>query len=251
MLIPTAEPFFFPGGETGCLLVHGFTGTPKEMRWLGEHLSAQGFTVMAPRLAGHATQPGDLRRVHWQDWFANLEDGWHLLHNTCRQVFVLGLSLGGALALLFAARFPVSGVVAMSTMYDLPPDPRLPYISFIRWFVPAVPKAPPDWKNPQAAKDHIEYPDYPVAGILQLRDLLAAMRLELPRVQAPVLLVHSRVDGSVAPENMPHLFQSLGNQDKSMLWLENSGHVITREPEREFLFQSIDSFIRRVSGPVA
>jgi carboxylesterase len=246
MLIPTAEPFYFPGGKTGCLVAHGFTGTPKEMRWLGEHLAGEGFSVLGPRLAGHATQPDDLRRMQWQDWFASLEDGWHVLRGACQQVFVMGLSLGGALALLFAARFPVSGVVAMSTLYDLPPDSRLPYLSLLRRFVRSVPKGPPDWKNPQAAQDHIAYPDYPSTGILQMRDLLAVMRAELPHIQAPALLVHSRQDRSVAPENMPLLYQSLGSQEKRMLWLENSGHVVTREPERDFLFQSASEFIHGV-----
>jgi len=42
MIIPTAEPFYFPGNKIGCLLVHGFTGTPKEMRWMGEYLGSSG-----------------------------------------------------------------------------------------------------------------------------------------------------------------------------------------------------------------
>ncbi|NTV37277.1 MAG: carboxylesterase, partial [Anaerolineaceae bacterium] len=53
----TAEPFLLPGGKVGCLLIHGFTGTPKEMRWWGEDLAGRGYTVLAPRLAGHATTP--------------------------------------------------------------------------------------------------------------------------------------------------------------------------------------------------
>jgi carboxylesterase len=50
-IIPSAEPFYFPGGKTGCLLVHGFTGSPKEMRWMGEYLAGQGYTVLGVRLA--------------------------------------------------------------------------------------------------------------------------------------------------------------------------------------------------------
>ncbi len=57
-IISGAEPFFFPAGQTGCLLVHGLTGTPKEMYWMGEYLSAHGITVLGVRLAGHApTRP--------------------------------------------------------------------------------------------------------------------------------------------------------------------------------------------------
>jgi len=51
---PGAEPFFLSGSRCGCLLVHGFTGTPKEMRWMGENLHSQGYTVLGIRLSGHA-----------------------------------------------------------------------------------------------------------------------------------------------------------------------------------------------------
>ena len=57
--IPKAEPFFLPGGKTGCLVVHGFTGTPLEMRGLGDFLHQQGHTILGVRLAGHATSLKD------------------------------------------------------------------------------------------------------------------------------------------------------------------------------------------------
>ena len=70
-IIPSAEPFFFPGSKTGILLIHGFTGTPKEMRWMGEYLhQKQHLTVLGIRLSGHATQPEDMLRSSYTDWLA-------------------------------------------------------------------------------------------------------------------------------------------------------------------------------------
>ncbi|MDP1778829.1 MAG: hypothetical protein Q8K73_00995, partial [Anaerolineales bacterium] len=60
--IPTTEPFLLRGNKTGILLIHGFTGAPKEMRWMGEYLNEQGFTCLGIRLNGHATTPEDMRR---------------------------------------------------------------------------------------------------------------------------------------------------------------------------------------------
>ena len=143
-IIPTAEPFFFPGGPTGVLLVHGFTGAPKEMRWMGEYLAKQGYTVLGVRLAGHATQPADMLRVTWQDWLTSVEDGWHLLRGAADQVFVAGLSMGGTLALLLASQVEVAGVIAMSTPYEMSPDPRLRFIKWLRWIYPSAPKGQSD-----------------------------------------------------------------------------------------------------------
>ena len=79
LTMPTAEPFFIPGGKTGCLLLHGFTGTPKEMRMLGDSLAESGYTVLAPRHFGHAINPEAMGRARWQDWLASVEDGMNLL----------------------------------------------------------------------------------------------------------------------------------------------------------------------------
>jgi carboxylesterase len=246
-IIPTAEPFLFPGGSTGCLLIHGFTGAPKEMRWMGEHLAKEGFSVLGVRLAGHATRPEDMARTRWQDWMASVEDGWHFLGGVSQQIFVMGLSLGGILALLFSSQHPVAGVVAMSTPYNLPDDPRLRFIKLFSLLQPRMAKGTPDWHNPEAAKDHIDYPYTPTREIAELPPLLLEMQAALPKIHVPALLMHSRQDQGVPPENMEKIYAALGTMDKQMIWLEKSGHVIVREPERLRVFCAAVDFIRRVN----
>jgi carboxylesterase len=219
------------------------------MRWMGEYLGNLGYTVLGVRLAGHATNPEDMARMHWQDWLTSVEDGYHLLNGCVDQVFVMGLSMGGILSLLFASQHPVSGVVAMSTPYALPDDPRLPFIQIFSIIMPRLGKSPSDWHNPDAAKDHVDYPYIPTRSVVQLRDLLAEMRSGLPKVQAPVLLIHSRQDTGVAPQNAEKILAALGSTDKQILWVENSGHVIPREPDRQLAFHAADEFIRRVQSP--
>jgi carboxylesterase len=254
-LLPGAEPFFFPGNRTGCLLIHGFTGSPFEMRPMGEYLAGRGYTTLGVRLFAHATQPEDMVRATWQDWMRSVIGGWHLLQGACDRIYLLGLSMGGLLSLMFAAqpyaeRYPVAGVVAMSTPYALRPDPRLPYIKLLRWFMPRLEKGPNDFQDAQAAQTHVAYPYYPTRAIAELRDLVAEVQAALPEVKAPVLLVHSRLDtanGDIDPESMQHIYEQLGSQDKEMLWLESSGHVITRDQERERLFLAAGEFIERTT----
>lgn len=246
MIIPGAEPFFFPGGPIGCLLIHGFTGTPKEMRPMGEYLANRGYSVLGIRLMGHATTPEDLIRTRWHDWVASVEDGYHILHEVSNTIFLMGLSMGGTLSLLFATRKPVAGVVGMSTPYTLPPDPRLPFTEYLHWIFPSVGKGQSDWHNLEAASDHIHYPNYPTRAIAELRDLISTTQTTLPQVQAPVLLAHSKDDRSIPSESMQHIYDDLGSKDKQMLRVENCGHVITREPERMRIFHATNRFIQRI-----
>jgi carboxylesterase len=246
MIIPTAEPFFFPGGSIGVLLVHGFTGAPKEMRWMGEYLHKQGYSVLGIRLAGHATQIEDLPHVKWSDWLNSVEDGYHILKGASEKIVVAGLSMGGILSLLFASQFDVSGVIAMSTPYSLPSDPRMRLLRWLWRVYPYVSKGEPDWQDPTPVQDHIDYPKYPTKAILELKELVDQMQHALPKVRVPALLMHSRQDGGVPPENMELIYEHLGSQDKNMFWLENSGHVVVRDAEKERVFQAADEFIRRV-----
>ncbi len=245
------EPFFFPGDRIGCLLIHGFTGTPKEMRWLGEHLAADGRTVLGVRLFAHATRPDDMLRAHWRDWLASGEDGYNLLCGACDRVVVMGLSMGGIISLILAARLPVAGVVAMSTPY-YPPDPRMrplrpigPALTlFWRW----AQKGPPDWHDPNVGADHLEYPRNPVRGGLLVYDLLMEMQRDIPTITAPALIIHSRGDLTLPEDHATQLFAHVGSKDKELLWVEDSGHVVTRDAEREKVFAAAMAFTRRVAG---
>src|ERR1700716_3006638 len=111
------EPFRLGSGDRGALLVHGFCGTPPEMRGLGEHLAVNGFRVHGALLRGHGTTPEDLATTRWTDWVESAEAQLDALRGECSQVFVSGQSMGGALSLVLAARNP--DVVAIATLSAL------------------------------------------------------------------------------------------------------------------------------------
>jgi len=254
-LIPTAEPFFFLGDRSkpACLLIHGFTGTPKEMRWMGEYLNQKGFTCLGVRLAGHATIPEDMIASRWTDWTASVEDAYSLLRGTTDNIFLVGLSMGGILSLLMSTRLEVDGVIAMSTPYKLPDDPRLRHIEWISKIVAYMPKSDEvpgsSWFDKEAWKDHISYPQNPVRSIGELNKLLGEMRTALPQVKVPLLLMHSRDDKYVLPENMELIDAALVNaSDKTKLYITGSGHVVTRDAARRQVFEAAVEFIQRVES---
>src|SRR6266498_2414929 len=106
-LVPGAEPFHHDGGPVGVLLCHGFTGSPGSLRPWGEHLAGKGLTVSLPRLPGHGTRWQEMQLTGWEDWYATVDKAFLARHEDllaafgqgqerCEQVFVTGLSMGGA-----------------------------------------------------------------------------------------------------------------------------------------------------------
>lgn len=245
-IIPDAEPFFLPGGETGCLVIHGFTGTPKEMREIGEFLNQQGHTVLGVRLAGHATKIEDMIRSRHEDWLTSVEDGWHLLQGHTKRIFLIGLSMGGILSLISATRLPAAGVVAMSTPYLFPLRlfRKFPWLMrLISPFYRQQGKNEGNWFTPGLASDHISYSHNPVRPGYELALLLQKLQVSLPNVQVPALVIHSRDDDYVDPENANLIYEHLGSQKKELIWADHANHVITRDGDTSRVFQPIAKFI--------
>jgi len=255
MIIPSAEPFFFPGedGQPACLLIHGFTGTPKEMRWMGESLNQKhGFHCLGIRLTGHATRVEDMIRSRYTDWIASVEDGYHLLSDVSNRIYLIGLSMGGILALLMSTRLNVAGVVAMSTPYRLPydiPAWTMKILSKILHFQPKENDVPgASWFDKAAYAGHISYPKNPIRSAAEVQLLLTEMCAALPKIQVPTLLIHSKNDTYVQPENMEHIYADLNPPDKTKLYVSEAGHVVTRDAARNQVFEAAANFILRIES---
>jgi carboxylesterase len=245
IIIPGAEPFFLPAGKSGCLLVHGFTGTPKEMRLMGDFLQQHNVTALGIRLTGHGTEVEDMARTRWQDWLGSVEDGLQTLRGCCDTIFVAGLSMGGLLSLLAASIFPVRGAIAMSTPYQMKPDWRLKFARLLSAFVPSVRKDDSDTKDLETSRTHIDYPAYPTRSVAELLDLIEAVHASLPSIKTPVLMVNSKSDGTVPVGHQQLYADQLRSIGFETVMLEKSGHVVTEDVEREIVFQRTLDFIKK------
>ena len=103
--VPLAEnrPFALSpdgsGERPGALLVHGFTGSPWEMRPVAEHLASLGIGTLGIRLPGHGTTAEDLTGYRLRDWLDAISAGYEFLDNRCSGVIGIGLSTGAMLLL--------------------------------------------------------------------------------------------------------------------------------------------------------
>jgi len=247
---PTPEqlrPFRIRGGARGCLLIHGFAGTPPEMRGLGEYLAADGYDVMGPLLAGHGLTPEAMALTRWTDWARSAQDALTALRRDSREVFVAGQSLGGTLALHLAALNPdVKGVVAIGAMgspayfrdWRIKVIRGLKYV--MRWHVPADDC---DLGDPTALQLLHSYARRPTVCIESLLQLLRVVDRELPTISVPALVVHGRNDRTVDVANAPHIMERIGSADKRLVWFERSGHTVTVDLEHDALYAMVRDWL--------
>jgi carboxylesterase len=211
-------------------------------------LAQQGRTVLGIRLAGHATCPEDSPRLLAR--LAGLGRRW--LAYPLRLLpahFVIGLSMGGILSQACGSIFS-RGCCSHVHPYHLPADPRLPYIRLLSRLQPWIAKGPSDWRDSEAERVHVCYPDYPTRALGELNDLLTEMRTALPQVSAPTLLIYSRDDGAILPEDghADLIYNALGSAQKSLVWIEGSGHVITRDAARSVVFAHVSNFVDQIKS---
>ncbi|MBI3536380.1 MAG: alpha/beta fold hydrolase [Chloroflexi bacterium] len=231
--LANAEPFFFTGNHIGCLLIHGFTGTPHEMRGLGEHLAEKGYTAFAPALSGHATNLSDLAPTRWYDWYASVRAAFDKLSAACDFIIPIGLSLGGALALHLAAHQKVSAVIAVSTPFTIqnpfvPLFTRFPFLVHVIHEIPKNPKRD-DTQDPRVHAQHPGYRAYPVRAAASLiQDFLPHLHNDLREIRAPALLIQSRGDQMILPTSMDDYCARIGSGQKEMFWVEQGGHLLSR-----------------------
>ncbi len=249
---PGAEPFLLDGGDIGCVCVHGFGAAPEQMRWLGESLQARGLTVYAPRLAGHGTDITMMGRQHWLDWYEDVLDGVALLRGRCRKVFVVGLSMGGVLALRAAEESLLDGalVLASPMRLEYPLRRMLPLIKFVWRYYPLTSQGLDERvRGLQRAMGRREvgtaaYRErWPVAAIAQLNALIDDTRRHLSAVSVPLLLIYSHGDRTVSFDNMALIARSVSSRDVVQRALDHSDHILTQDSERETVYAWVGDFL--------
>jgi len=241
-----AEPFSFPGSSgAGFLLCHGFTATPDGMRGWGEHLAREGFAVRCPLLPGHGTHWRDANRTTWQDWYGTVREALLALRAECDQVFVGGMSMGGTLTLRLAEEFgsDISGIVLVNpSVTRLSLDAKI--LPLLSWAVPSVKAIGNDIAKP--GETELAYPRTPVRAAASLARLWKIVRADLPKVTQPVLLLHSRVDHVVEPENSRIILDAVSSENVTEVVLEKSFHVATQDFDAELIFSRSAEFAREL-----
>lgn len=236
-----------PEGAKGTvLLLHGFTGSPWEVRPLGEALAARGYHVVAPLLPGHGRAPEAMLWVTARDWLATAEAALDALPT--QRVFVAGLSMGALLGVLLAARRVdrVAGLVLMAPVVGLRGlDARLlralRRFSLVglkeRWLT----KSSTDIEDPLERAASPILPRYPLARVLDLMTLQDLVRASVGAVRCPALVVAAEQDHVIDPAAVTWLHGRLPGA--RLVWLQRGFHILPRDVDRARLFVEAGEFL--------
>ena len=238
-----AKPFFLQGNDIGCLLIHGFTGTPAHMRILGDVLNKEGYTVKAIVLKGHSTTLEDLEKANWKDWVEDVSQAYNELKKQCSKIYVIGLSMGAMLSFILAEKYPVDKVVSISgsvKIYD-----RFAIFAFAaRYFLRYSMWNPLPTHEGENLDYCIGYSGVPVKCVPSFLKIVRMAKSGFAKVKCPALIVQSYNDETVIPESAKIIYNNIASEQKDILWLQRSKHVCTLGPEREVIHEKIISFLK-------
>ena len=220
--------FFLEGGSTGILLIHGFTGSPPEMRRVGDYLAARRphrLRAIAARAWRHAggDEPLPLDRLDRPRRTVAGRSPGALYISLRRRAFdgIAAHALPGSAT----PRPPRRHRLLSGDMGCRPADLPSPVA---KHFVLLRPKSgESDLVDPEAERRLWSYDVDPVAAADELLKLSWQVRRLLPRITCPLLVIHSTGDHAIHPDSARRTFGRAGSADKQLLTLHESGHCIT------------------------
>ena len=245
-----AGPFDLGDGPDAALCLHGLTGMPFEVRPIGEALAARGVRAVGPMLPGHGETHEALARAAHTDWLDAVASAHRTLRSRHERVFLVGLSLGGLLALCHAAEAEVDALAVIGAPLRL--GTRLVrLLPLVRQFKPYFPKRRgSDIREAAAHARHPSLAVMPAASVIELVRLQGRTREALHRIQAPLLVAHGSLDATAHPSNAQEIAASVSSAERELLWLPNSGHVVPVDHDGPELAQAVVDFLTRKRHPM-
>jgi len=259
---------FHQGSRIAVMLIHGMTGTPKEMDSIGMRLHRYGFTVSIPVLPGHCSDMSDLLKTDRRDWLRAIAEEFSRLTSQGYQVFAGGLSAGASMGIILAHHFPEMRGLALYAITLKCNGWAVSKFSFMLPLLLKIPlfrnhyhfqEAPPYGIKNEQLRERIvlklESGDSSAAGhtntpgiiLREILRLAGEAKRVMPSIQVPALLVHAREDDVTDISNSRYVERHYGGKTE-FIQLEESYHLVTIDQERQrvaeatarFFYQQLD-----------
>ncbi|HUR91138.1 MAG TPA: alpha/beta fold hydrolase [Gemmatimonadaceae bacterium] len=243
-LIPGAEPIELRGaGDSAVLLIHGFGDTPQTFAYVAAGLHAAGFSVKATLLPGHGRSVDEFVRSRAVEWVAYARAEYEAMTASYKAVGLCGLSMGGAIATIIAAGAPRLPALALLAPYvGMPPVLATAAVLHRLWGPLAGQfKASSDLsiRDPEERAKNLAYGVTTGGAIRQLFELTRLARKAIPFVQAPTLIMQSRLDNRVSRRVAEHAYRSIAAREKRLIFVERGGHILTVDHDRQQVVEHV------------
>ena len=243
-----AKPYFLDAqSSTLAILIHGFTGTPNDLRELAKFLVSQGLSVKVPLLPGHGSHWADLEKTSYFDWWKTIDDEVKQAMGKYDRIFLIGYSFGANLALDMAARYPqyITGVVSLGISVFLRREFLVKLcLPFFHFFMKRYRKFYISKERQPAYEDSGAYAIVPTKSLYDFYYFINHYtRKELGKVKTPVLVIHSRDDAVTHPMSSQFVYDRLGTQRKELVYLDDVNHNPISSERRNLIFGRINRFV--------
>ena len=240
------QSHFIKGSTKGILLLHGLTATPNDFKHFTDKFTSQKFTVSVPLLRGHGTKVEDLEKTAWYDWFEDSKNAYNKLRKKCKQIVVIGQSMGGALALHLASHYKIDGLVLLAPglIFKNKMTFSLPLISILKKYLDKPDG--PDIKNDVSRKKAKSYSQTPLKSVEETAKLFEHVKQDLPEVHVPIIIFHSVDDHVIDYKSSEYIYNKISSKNKRLFTLHNSYHVLSLDNEKNIIFKEISRFIKSV-----
>lgn len=250
-----AEPFFdLKSSEIGVLLLHGFSASPYQFRYLRDLLTKKNITVYAPVIAGHGTHPDDLSKTTIEDWMTSIENAYNELKAKVKKIVIIGNSFGANLGFQLAIKNDESlkGIVSLGAPIHLRWHRNIICRAYsYGWLKKNYKKRKKNYASNLMDEVSVEV-SYPVIPLKSLRNFLKFIKYftlpGLKHIATPALIIQANQDPVVHSKSVQHLHQHLGSEYKKVCWLDGRFHSMPDIYKKEEIFDIIYSFIQEVSN---
>jgi carboxylesterase len=232
--------------KLGVLLLHGYTGSLRTVDGLVPLLEEAGLPYRMPVLRGHGTTYEDLLGVTSRDWYSDAEAALLDLAPEVDRVAVVGLSMGGLVALELAMNHPdlVAATVTVAASLRFK-DP-------LAGITPLLSKVVSTWPSPNSFNDLSckvsceNYPRFTTDSFASLYAYAREIEARLPEVKTPVCVLQSKKDQIIAPVAANMIYEKVSSTNREIHWFARSGHEMMQDLEAEAVFASVMEYLAKL-----